>query len=98
MGSNKTQGHSIPKWMPSSCHRYLKDENYIVMFTCRRKRDPFLLIFLYVDDLIITSGSVAGLRRIKSYLSKEFSMIDLGMLRQFIGLEVNKKASRIMIT
>ena len=56
------------------------------------------MIVLYVDDLLITSGLGAGLRGIKSDLSEAFSMNDLGLLRQFIGLEVNKKYLGIMIT
>ena len=73
MGSNKPQGHGIPKWMPSSFHRYLKDANKIETF--------LLLIVLYVDEFLITSSSVAGLRNINSALKKEFAMSDLGLLR-----------------
>ena len=57
-----------------------------------------LLIVLYVDDLFITSSFVVGLRNIKFALNKSFTMIDLGLLRQFIGLEVSQKTSRIMIS
>ena len=57
-----------------------------------------LFIVLYVDDFLITGGSSTGLREIKPSLRKEFSMTSLGFLRLFIGLEVNKKSSRIMIT
>ena len=48
--------------------------------------------------VMITSGSTVGLRGVKSALSEAFSMKNIGMIRQFIGLEVNKKASGIMIT
>ena len=56
----------------------------------------FLLVVLYVDDLIITSISTVGLRSISSDLNKAFTMTDLVLLRQFIGLEVSHKTSRIM--
>ena len=56
------------------------------------------MIVLYVDDFFITSGSATRLRGIKSTLSEAFSMIDLGMRREFIILEVNKKDLGIMIT
>ena len=56
------------------------------------------MIVLYVDDLLITSNYVAGLRSINSALNKAFSMNDLGLLRQFIGLEVSQKTSGIMIS
>ena len=51
-----------------------------------------------MDNLLITGGSSIGLRDIKSALSKAFSMENIGMLRKFISLEVNKKALGIMIT
>ena len=55
------------------------------------------MIVLYVDEFIITSGSTVGLRNINSTLRKEFSMTYLGLLRKFIGLEVNQKYFGIMI-
>ena len=57
-----------------------------------------LLITLYVDDLLITGGSSAILRNIKSTLSKALSVTNLGSLRQFIGIEVNQKYLWIIIT
>ena len=56
----------------------------------QKKEGLLLLIVLYVDDLLITSNSTAGLRSIKSSLKKAFAMTDLGMLRQFIGLSKSK--------
>ena len=58
----------------------------------QQKGGSLLLIILYVDDLLITNGPTLGLRSIKLALSEAFSMTDLGLLRKFIGLEVNQKA------
>ena len=56
------------------------------------------MIVLYVDDFLITSISVARLRSIKSALDKAFAIIDLGLLRRFIGLEVSQNTLGIMIS
>ena len=64
----------------------------------KKKEGLLFLVVLYVDDLIITSSSVAGLGSIKYDLNKSFAMNDLGLLRQFIGLEVSQKTSEIMIS
>ena len=64
----------------------------------QKKEGSLLLIVLYVDDLLIPSSSVVGLRSIKSPLNKAFAITDLGLLRQFIGLKVSQKTSRIMIS
>ena len=55
----------------------------------QKKEGSLILIVLYVGDLFITRSSAAGLRSIKYALNKAFAMIDLGLLRQFIGLEVS---------
>ena len=64
----------------------------------KKKEGLFRLFVLYVDELLITSSSAAGLKSIKSNLNKAFTMTDLGLLRQFIGLEVSQNTSRIMIS
>ena len=63
-----------------------------------KKEGFLLLVVLYVDNLLITSSSAIGLSSIKSTLNKEFSMTELGLLRQFIGLQVSKNTSRTMIS
>ena len=49
-------------------------------------------------EFLITSTSIAGLIGMNSALNESFTMTNLGFLRNFIGLDVNQKASRIMIT
>ena len=71
----------------SDCNVYMK-----------KKEGLLLLVVLYVDDLLITSSSVVGFRSIKNALNKAFAMTDLGLLRQFIGIEVSKNNSGIMIS
>ena len=74
--------------------RYKYDYNVYMQY----KERFLLVIILCVDNLLITNGSTVGLRGIKSSLSESFSITDLGLLRKFISLEVNKKYLGIMIT
>ena len=64
----------------------------------QKKQGFLLLVVLYVDDFLITRSSIARLRNIKYALNKSFTMTDLGLLRQFIGLEVSQKTFGIMIS
>ena len=98
MGSKRPQGHGIPKWMPFSCHRNLTRCRSNCNVYMQKKDGSLLLIVLYVDDFLITSSSVAGLRSNNSALNKALTMTDLGLLRQFIGLEVSQNTSGIMIS
>ena len=62
----------------------------------KKKEEFFLLVVLYVGDLLITNSFAVGLSSIKSALNKAFAMTDLGLLRQFIGLEVSQNNLGIM--
>ena len=72
--------------------------NYNYNVYMQHKEGLLLLFVLCVDDFLITDGSTVGLRDIKSTLIKSFSMKNVGLLRQFIILEVNKKGLGNMIT
>ncbi|MCO5604891.1 hypothetical protein L7F22_059065 [Adiantum nelumboides] len=54
----------------------------------RQSDASFVLITIYVDDLIIVGDSETKIDHVKGLLKKEFEMKDLGELRYFLGLEV----------
>ena len=58
----------------------------------------FLIIFLYVDDLLITGSTVACISVIKTALHNAFEMSNLGLLKQFLGLEIEQNSDGIMVT
>ena len=58
----------------------------------------FQVIVLYVYELLITGSCTTSIGSIKSYLHSEFAMTDLGLLRQFLGLEIEKSEMGIMIS
>ena len=49
-----------------------------------------IVIFLYVDDLVITGSTVASISAIKTTLHNAFEMSDLGLLKQFLGLKIEQ--------
>ena len=57
-----------------------------------------IIIFLYVDDLLVTSSTViTSISVIKTALHNAFEMIDLGLLKQFWGLEIEQNFDGIMV-
>ena len=50
----------------------------------------FMIILLYVDDIFITGSFIADISSIKSSLHNVFSMIDLGLLKQILGLQIEQ--------
>ena len=47
-----------------------------------------MIIVLYVDDLLITGSSKDEIASLKDAMKHAFSMTDLGLLRQFLGLKI----------
>ena len=56
-----------------------------------------LIIFLYFDELLITGSTVASISVIKTALHNAFEMSDLGLLKQFLGLEIEKNFDVIIV-
>ena len=56
-----------------------------------------MIILLYVDDLLITGSSKKEIAFLKEAMNHAFSMIDLGLLSQFLGMEIAQSQHEIKI-
>ena len=56
------------------------------------------LLLLYVDDMLITGDDPDHIDHVKTYLSKEFQMSDLGALSYFLGIEVLQTQNGIYLS
>lgn len=63
----------------------------------REKGGTFLLIGVYVDNLIITGLSVDDITEFKAQIISMFSMSDLGLLSYNLGIEVKQAAGMITL-
>jgi Reverse transcriptase (RNA-dependent DNA polymerase) len=61
-------------------------------------KDELLIIALYVDDLIFMDNSQRHIDEFKREMKLEFEMIDLGMMRYFLGLKIKKEKSGIFVS
>ena len=50
----------------------------------------YIYLLLYVDDMLIATKSKSEVNRLKSQLSKEFDMKDLGEARKILGMEIKR--------
>ncbi|GJX38415.1 putative RNA-directed DNA polymerase [Tanacetum coccineum] len=50
--------------------------------------DDFIILLLYVDDMLIVGKNIGRIAQLKRDLSKSFSMKDLGPAKQIIGIRI----------
>jgi hypothetical protein len=55
-------------------------------------------LLLYVDDIILTTSSLALLQHIMAKLSSEFAMTDLGDLHHFLGITVTHSTNDLFLS
>ena len=62
----------------------------------RSEGEAFLIVGVYVDDLIICEPDSNKIAEFKQQMTKLFSMSDLGLLGYYLGIEVTQKCGEIM--
>ena len=53
----------------------------------------FIILFLYVDDMLIAGNSTKRIALLKKTLSKSFAMDDLGSAKQILGMKISHDRS-----
>ena len=56
-----------------------------------------MIIVLYVDNLLIIGSSKDEIASLKGAMNQAFSMTNLGLLSQFLGLEIAQTKARIKV-
>ena len=50
--------------------------------------NSYIILLLYVDDMLIVGFSIEEINNLKKQLSKQFAMKDLGDAKQIIGVKI----------
>ena len=64
----------------------------------RRQQSTFILLSLYVDDLLIACNRLAELKQFKQQLTHEFDMEDLGEASFVLGIEIVRDRAHRTLT
>jgi hypothetical protein len=64
-----------------------RSQNKPTLYTKTDQHDKILIVCLYVDDMIYTRN--LELTDFKHAMQSEFEMTDLGIMKYFLGIEVN---------
>lgn len=64
-----------------------------------KKQDhDFLIVCIYVDDLIYTGTNIRLVEDFKRKMMNEFEMTDLGVMKYFLGIQVKQSKGEIFIS
>ena len=57
----------------------------------------FVILLLYVDDILIASNNKSKVEKLKSELSREFEMKDLGAAKRILGIEIKRDRKKKLL-
>lgn len=60
--------------------------------------DDMAYLLLYVDDIILTTSSIAMFQQVISKMSNEFVMTDLGVLNYFMGISTVRSTTGLFLS
>ncbi|CAA7052584.1 unnamed protein product [Microthlaspi erraticum] len=61
----------------------------------KREGEKYMMVSIYVDDLIFSGNDEVMLEEFKQSMKREFEMTDLGLMRFFLGVEVRQSSDGI---
>jgi hypothetical protein len=60
------------------------------VFVKKFSDEEFIILLLYVDDMLIVGRDTSKIDKLKKELSKSFSMKDLGSAKQILGMKISR--------
>ena len=71
------------------------DEDHCVYI--KQHKDKYVLLSLYVDDILITSNDFEFVQTIKRWLSSTFEMKDMGETSYILGINIHRDRSNRLV-
>lgn len=68
--------------------KFVRSEHDQCVYTREGSTTDSVYLLLYVDDILIASKSMSEIKKLKSELSYEFEMKDLGAARRILGMDI----------
>ena len=69
---------------------YSKTTSDHCVFIKRYGVDDYVILLLYVDDMLIVGQDIAKIEKLKKDLNKSFAMKDLGSVKLILGMEITR--------
>ncbi|KAK8936082.1 hypothetical protein KSP39_PZI013160 [Platanthera zijinensis] len=88
--------NSIKPYKLPLSHEYQTNVDHTVFF--RRCGSHTTMLYVNVDNMIITGDDESKISQLKTRLVKEFEVKDLGQLRYFLGIEITHGTERVVLS
>ena len=89
------------QWNAKFCaiikHHGFKQSKADYSLFIKKFNDSFIALVVYVDDILIASNNVREVEALKVSLDKHFKLKDLGGLKYFLGLEIDRSEKGISL-
>ena len=72
------------------------DEDHCVY--SKSSGSKFIIMILYVDDILIAENNIKYLKDIKSWLSSNFKLKDMGDVVYILGVKISRDYSRRLLS
>ena len=64
----------------------------------KRSKDKFVILSLYIDDILITGNDVEHVKEVKGWLSSNFEMTDMGEVVCLLGVKISRDRSKKLLS
>ena len=78
-------------------HEYHKTQADHCVFVKKFDGGDFLILLLYVDDMLIVGRDSKKIGSLKKVLSKSFAMKDMGPVKQILGMHIVRDESKRLL-
>ena len=81
-------------------HGYLRSDYDSCVYHRKLSDGSFVYLLLYVDYMLIATKKLVEVNKLKTLLSGEFEMKDLGAAEKILGMEIHKdrQASKLFLS
>ncbi|GLJ09188.1 hypothetical protein SUGI_0103470 [Cryptomeria japonica] len=69
-------------------HKFTRSESDPCIYYKKLPNGEFVILLLYVDDMLIADTSMRIVSEFKTHLAKEFAMKDLGAAKKILGITI----------
>ena len=76
---------------------YKKTSSHHCVFVQKISNNDFIILLLYVDDMLIVGKNTSKIDELKKELCKSFSMKDLGHAKKILGMRITRLWDKMMI-